>query len=138
MRVVFGWEGRGEKIGRARLFFSLGPAKLYHPKLGRKHKGKRVTHFQTKLPLANTNVQHYAFFPFCLFHEFASCSHLFLPSFYYCHYFLFCAHQFLLILVLGHCPFFLRDTAVILFFFSSSFSFFFKYSDFFSIHDFYF
>ena len=88
MRVVFGWEGGGEKIGRARLFFSLGPPKLYHPKLGRKHKGKQVTHFRTKLPQANTNIPHYAFLPFCLFHEFALFSHLFIPSFYYHQYFL--------------------------------------------------
>ena len=38
--------GGGEKIGGAALF-SMGPPKLYHPKLGRKHKGKQVTHFWT-------------------------------------------------------------------------------------------
>ena len=42
-------------------------------------------------------------FLFVFFHDVVSHSHLFLPSFYYRHYFLFCACQFLLILVLGRC-----------------------------------
>ena len=116
--------GGGEKIGGAALFSLWAHQNSITPNWGENTRENKSLIFE-QLPLANTNVHHYAFFPFCLFHEFVSCSHLFLPSFYYRHYFLFCAHRFLLILVLGHCPFFLRDTAVILFCFSSSFSFFF-------------
>ena len=79
-------------------------------------------------------------FLFVFFHDVVSCSHFFLPSFYYRHYFLFCAHQFLLILVLGHCLFFfsfLGTQASFCFVFILLFLFF-KDSDFFSIHDFYF
>ena len=113
--------GRGEKRKLVRpCYFSLqAHQNSITPNWGENTRKNIVTHFQTKLPLANTNVQHCAFFLFYLFHEFASCSHLFLPSFYYRNYFLFCAHQLLLILVLGHCLFFLffRATGVILFFF---------------------
>ena len=58
------WLGRGgkEKIGGGFGYFPSSPPKLYHPKLGRKFKRKQVTHFWIKLPLGNTNIQHYAFF----------------------------------------------------------------------------
>ena len=62
MRVVFGWEEEGKRKLVGFGYFPSSPPKLYHPKLGRKYKRKQVTHFWTKLPLGNTNIQHYAFF----------------------------------------------------------------------------
>ena len=49
MRVVFGWGGGGggEKIGGAALF-SMGPPKLYHPKIGEKTQGKTSHSFSDK------------------------------------------------------------------------------------------
>ena len=51
-----GWDwclvGRGRRRENwwGRAIFPMGPPKLYHPKSGRKQKGKQVTHFWTIAP----------------------------------------------------------------------------------------
>ena len=64
--VWFGGRG-GEEIGGTRLFSLRTHHNSITPNWGKNTKGKQVTHIWTKLPLAKANVQHYAFFPFCLF-----------------------------------------------------------------------
>ena len=69
--------GGGEKIGGATLFSLWAHQNSITPNWGENTRENKSLIFG-QLPLANTNIHHYAFFPFCLFHKFVSCAHLFL------------------------------------------------------------
>ena len=135
MRVVFGWEERGEKIGGARLFFPSGPPKLYHPKLGEKTQGKTCHSFSDKIALSQHQrstlclLSLLSFSWICLVLSFVSSFFLLLPLIFI----LFSPFSYYLSFgTLPFFSFFFRDMSVIMFCFSSFFFFFFfKDSDFF-------